>query len=368
MPSNPAILEQRIYTLSSQSYEDFLQRLLQSHTRSGDLSDLQSVLANLVTCGQLDRIAARAIMLIAQGKLDPADLRQLLPKYNNNIHKTEIDSCEIKDLDLIQKIKKIYNSTHVLVYRGYHKGLQSKVIIKLGISEYGCQQIMNERRILIKCCHPSIIRMWYAGTYEGKPFLMLERLHCSSWQWVMSYGAVSIGKAVKWMLDWARGLRQLNRYGWCHGDITPSNLLIRHKNQGVIADLGCAYPVSLKYCPNYTPIGATWAYAAPERFVGPGDQRSDMYSLALSIYSLLQRNPLIAENDYSTCLAAHRHLNLAPLHWIYPIPFAVSQLIKRMASPEPKERPNSWDEVIEVLYHSWHEYKRSLIMTESRDL
>lgn len=371
MLSEPAP-KRRVHTVSSHDTTDWLHHVIQSRVKGGDLDDLQSVVANLVARGRLDRVAARAVLLIAKGELHHTDLRQLLSQNSGNCTYTgKFDFWESENFANFYKYEKIYSSNHSQIYSFYHKGLQTKVIIKIGISEHGREQIDNERRVLMKCCHPHIVRMWYSGMKNGKPFLLLEHLRGNSWQCIQSIkscDAFSIVYFIKWILDWARGLQQLYRFGWYHGDITPSNLLVRHrKNQGVIADLGCAYPVSPKHHQHCMPPGATWAYAAPERFVGYGDQRSDMYSLALSIYSLLQGTPLITENDYSNCLAAHRRLNLEPLHWIYPVPLTVSQLIQRMACPELKERPSSWDEVVRVLYNNLHKYRSSLTIMGSQN-
>ena len=324
--------------------------------------EVTAALARLVEQRRLDRVTARAILQVLNGKLDLADLRQffsgqagytqpdllagddgsqyaLLSGLNckKNLHHLSIKAC-------------IYAGKHNWIYKAYHTTLKIPVVVKFAVTPTGCQQLEWERNILSRKHHPRVIRLYDAGRYHEVPYLVLDYRGCSAADWVRRQGPVAVVQALRWAVDWAEGLRAMSRAGWCHGDLSPANLLIDRRGRGVVADWGCGFRVGS--APAHLTTGgpaATWAFAAPERFIGPGDPRSDMYSLALTLYFLVQGRAVVESGDYRECLAAHRRLKLEPLHWSYPVPHETAQLLLRMASPDPTDRPARWSEVVRQL-------------------
>ena len=74
-----------------------------------------------------------------------------------------------------------------------------------------------------------------------------------------------------------------------HLDLKPENLLVGSEDSLRIADFGLSYQVQPSQAGHYPrQEGATWTYAAPERFRDEvGDTRSDIFSAGLILYEML---------------------------------------------------------------------------------
>jgi WD40 repeat protein/serine/threonine protein kinase len=86
--------------------------------------------------------------------------------------------------------------------------------------------------------------------------------------------------------------------GVLHRDIKPSNLLLDDTGNVWVTDFGLAKAQSDGDDLTHTgDVVGTLRYMAPERFSGPGDLRSDVYSLGLTLYELLALRPAFEEKD-----------------------------------------------------------------------
>jgi WD40 repeat protein/serine/threonine protein kinase len=85
--------------------------------------------------------------------------------------------------------------------------------------------------------------------------------------------------------------------GVLHRDIKPSNLLLDDTGNVWVTDFGLAKADDSDNLTNTGDIIGTLRYLAPERFNGPGDLRSDVYSLGLTLYELLTLCPAFGEAD-----------------------------------------------------------------------
>jgi WD40 repeat protein/serine/threonine protein kinase len=106
------------------------------------------------------------------------------------------------------------------------------------------------------------------------------------------HGVARIGIQV------ADALAYAGSQGILHRDIKPANLLL--DGQGTVwgTDFGLAKATA--DTDNLTHVGdvvGTLRYMAPERFQGPGDARSDIYALGLTLYELLTLRPAFPESD-----------------------------------------------------------------------
>ena len=96
------------------------------------------------------------------------------------------------------------------------------------------------------------------------------------------YGNVArIGLQVAEALEYAAG------EGIIHRDIKPSNLLLDLKGTVWVTDFGLAKSVGQENLTDTGDLIGTLRYMAPERFRGHVDERSDIYSLGLTLYELL---------------------------------------------------------------------------------
>ncbi len=142
-------------------------------------------------------------------------------------------------------------------------------------------------------------------------------------------GALDLGQARALFTGIAEGLAEAHKRGIVHRDIKPANILIRKdpqpgQGQGVLVDFGLAGVVD----PHSRGAGYTALFAAPEQIRhGESDCRSDVYSLAATIYHCL----LYREADKRGRFKA----SLLPAD----VPTDMRNLFQRCLDNDPEERP-----------------------------
>jgi serine/threonine-protein kinase len=147
------------------------------------------------------------------------------------------------------------------------------------------------------------------------------------------------GMAVAIVRECLGALAALHREEIVHGDIKPSNIMVKRTGNAKIIDIGSAMDLN-----NMPPIKTcTPQYAAPEILdreeVSP---RSDLASLGYVLVELLAGRPLFAGvKEYSKLLEEKRSLPQR-LHKILPTEVAHSELLmticRRLTAPDPMLR------------------------------
>jgi serine/threonine protein kinase len=144
------------------------------------------------------------------------------------------------------------------------------------------------------------------------------------------------GIAVAIIRECLAGVAALHRQEIVHGDIKPSNIMVKRTGNAKIIDIGSALNLNdmpqLKTC--------TPQYAAPEMLdreeITP---RSDLASLGYVLVELLAGRPLFADSrDYQTLLDKKRTLPQW-LHKVLPPEVRHSELLmticRRLTAPDP---------------------------------
>jgi serine/threonine-protein kinase len=147
------------------------------------------------------------------------------------------------------------------------------------------------------------------------------------------------GIAVAIIRECLAGVAALHRQEIVHGDIKPSNIMVKRTGNAKIIDIGSAIDLNDK--PQQKTC--TPQYAAPEMLdreeISP---RSDLASLGYVLVELLAGRPLFADSrDYQTLLDKKRTLPQW-LHKVLPTEVRHSELLmticRRLTSPDPTLR------------------------------
>jgi tRNA A-37 threonylcarbamoyl transferase component Bud32 len=133
----------------------------------------------------------------------------------------------------------------------------------------------------------------------------------------------------------ARGLlgtlAYLHGRGIVHGDLKPSNLLLRAPGQVVIADFGAAELIGA--APTNADAGGTPLYLAPEQFRGaPTSPATDLYAAGAVLFEMTLGRPL----------RSHAALLRGP-----PDPTLTDETRDRLSAPGP-----AWRDLVLTLLHS----------------
>jgi serine/threonine protein kinase len=324
--------------------------------------NLEPLLNRLVRYRVLDRIAARAMLMIANGQLDAKDLKQLLSASRTRTRVSHLAN-QLRGAQPTARWQAPLPGTTVgqytlgmvlghggcgSVYEAQHPVGQYRVAVK--VAQH--QRAQREAEALARLAHRNVVRLWDAVTTPHGPALVLEYLNRGSVKDRLDQGRRFTLKQTLFVATHAaRGLQAIHNAGYTHGDVKPGNLMYHDRTVKVI-DLGLAKRHGPVECTDDDVIEGTWAYAAPEQFDGWRDPRSDVYSLGLLVRHMLSGKPTFTATTKHECQQQQRQQKLEPMHWLHPeIPRALSQLFQAMVQRNPADRPATMKDVLTGLRH-----------------
>jgi serine/threonine protein kinase len=151
--------------------------------------------------------------------------------------------------------------------------------------------LRNEAESLTLCKHPHVVKL-YDMQNEGKfRYLALQFATSGDLRNFVHNGTnrISLESIFELYRQCLLALSSVHAVGMVHRDVKPENILINRHKEILLADFGVA--VKLRDPSNVRDLMRnldTLAYQAPEVLQGDHyDERSDLYSLALTFYELL---------------------------------------------------------------------------------
>lgn len=116
-------------------------------------------------------------------------------------------------------------------------------------------------------------------------------------------------------------LQYAHEHSILHRDIKPHNLILDAAGTVWVTDFGLAKALDQQDLTNTGDILGTLRYMPPEAFKSEADQRSDLYSLGITLYELLALRPAFDETDRHRLLSAvaeHSPVRLEQIDWDIP--------------------------------------------------
>ncbi len=136
----------------------------------------------------------------------------------------------------------------------------------------------------------------------------------------------------------AQALRQAHRQGVLHNDVKPANLLIDASARVWVTDFGLAEELDSDNT-DADSVTGTLRYMPPERFEGKADETSDIYSLGVTLFELVTREPAFDASDRSELLTEIAEGNLRRPRDINPdIPAPLEAIILKATAHQADER------------------------------
>jgi hypothetical protein len=247
----------------------------------------------------------------------------------------------LTDIELIGRggFSAVYSATNSLL----GTRVAVKVLAEL-TTDADRKRFEKECRVMGRlAAHPNVVTIHHAGYSDGqRPYLIMELIEGGTLaDLVEREGPVPWRRALGHGRAVAGALAAAHQDGVLHRDIKPENVLL-DGDIPKLADFGIA---SLRDATGFTStrITASWLHAPPETFGNERDERSDLYSLASTLHTLLiGRPPFWRADDESLNPLINRVLNQAPP----PLPAgvappAVGDLLQRAMAKDPALRPQS---------------------------
>jgi eukaryotic-like serine/threonine-protein kinase len=247
------------------------------------------------------------------------------------------------------------------VYVAEDTSLGRKVVIKILPPELAAavnlERFKREIQLAAKLQHPNIVTVLSAGDTDGLPYYTMPLVEGESLRARVSReGELPITDIVKILRDVLSALSYAHERGIVHRDIKPDNVLLTKYNAQV-TDFGIAKAVTAAAEPGslVTSLGValgTPAYMAPEQVVADPllDHRADLYSVGAMAYEMLTGFEMFGGRSAQATMAAHAIEQPVRLELRRPsVPPALSGLVMRALEKHAADRPQSADEMLQVL-------------------
>ncbi|MFO0812077.1 MAG: serine/threonine-protein kinase [Gemmatales bacterium] len=148
----------------------------------------------------------------------------------------------------------------------------------------------------------------------------------------------------------ADAIAHAHAQGVLHRDIKPSNILLDQEGCAWLSDFGLAQFDSDDQLTGTGDIVGTLRYMAPERFKRPGDARSDIYSLGMTLYELLTLQPAFQDQDRAKLIHQILKEEPASLRKLEPgLPRDLETIVLKAITKEPEHRYQKAEDLAEDL-------------------
>ncbi len=198
-------------------------------------------------------------------------------------------------------------------------------------SEERCRQFVDIGRTLAILNNPSIVTVFNIGVIGTLPFLVTPDLTGKSLQesLLASDGVAPLETACGWIAGIAAGLQAATERGLFHGEVNTTNVILDEQTgKTSLIHFGL---YELLQNAGYMNLNL---FSAPETAKnGTVNERTDIYSLGALFYYLLTGTEVPSDEEDGRRIVHN--------HWIAKmVNDSISELICKMVSPNPLERPD----------------------------
>jgi hypothetical protein len=215
------------------------------------------------------------------------------------------------------------------------------------------ERFRQEGKLASAVTHPRCVFVLGVDEFRGAPYIVMELMPGTTLQTlVKKSGPLDPATAIVKIFDVIEGLQEFHKRGLIHRDVKPSNCFMDHEGRVKIGDFGLSK--SLEGGADLTRTGTfvgTPLYASPEQIKrDPVDERTDVYSVAATLYYLIAGQPPVLASDAVEALARIASEPAPPLRRHCPdIPRALEAVIHRGLERDPARRWRNLQELHDAL-------------------
>lgn len=251
------------------------------------------------------------------------------------------------------------------VFRAADENLGIDVAIKLLKPRMASDELrarmVQEAQAAAQVRHPNLLRVFGTGKLDGTAYIVMELLDGPNLeQYLREHDGQRLpwGEALALLLPVLDALHAIHERGYIHRDIKAGNILITREPgrqpTAFVIDLGLVKgdrALRTADSPPTTEIGrllCTPSYASPEQAAGlPLDRRSDIYSMAVTLYRVLAgRLPFHEARGKAAMVVLDIQIHNEPTMLSEAaagadIPPAIARVIESALRKDPNDRPQT---------------------------
>ena len=259
------------------------------------------------------------------------------------------------------------------VFRATDEELGVDVAIKLLKPRMASDELrarmVQEAQAAAQVRHSNVVRVFGTGKLDSTAYIAMELLAGPNLeQYVREYRDQRIPwkEALDLLLPALDGLHAIHERGYIHRDIKPGNILVTREPgcppQAIVIDLGLVKPdrtLRNAASPPTTEAGrmlCTPGYTSPEQAAGkPVDRRSDVYSMAITLYRVLAgRLPFADARGQPMFAVLAKHIFSEPTLLAKAavgthIPPSIAAVVESALRKNPNDRPRTMQAFADAL-------------------
>ncbi len=181
----------------------------------------------------------------------------------------------------------VYEVTHP----NFPRRLALKLLHEAAADEEGLLRFAREGQLLAQVRHRNVLPVHDMGRSPHGPFIVTDLVEGESLRAVVSRGPLPPREAARLAQAVGDALVTCHAAGVLHRDLKPENVLLQPDGTPMLLDFGLAREQGSQRLTQSGQFLGTPAYVAPEQAAGQSDERTDVYGLGATLYTLLTGKP-----------------------------------------------------------------------------
>ena len=217
------------------------------------------------------------------------------------------------------------------------------------------ERFKREREIGQELDHPGVVKT-YDDEERSRLYMVIEWVEGRLLRTVLNEeGPLPIERAVNITLQICDALDTMHKHGVVHRDLKPENVMVDDRDRIKLIDFGIAMKEDARRL-TFVDMSATLGtpdYISPEQVKGQrGDQRSDIYSLAIMFYEMLTGEvPFSGPNPLAVMNERLLHDPSPARKLRREIPAEIDEILSRALVRDPRFRYATATEMVWDLEH-----------------
>jgi eukaryotic-like serine/threonine-protein kinase len=252
------------------------------------------------------------------------------------------------------------------VYLARDERLGRKAALKLlpdslTTDETQLSRFKNEARSASALNHPNILTVYEIGSEGNRQFIATEFIEGITLRASLECGRINLHPALEIAVQVASALAAAHDAGVVHRDLKPENIMLRPDGYAKLLDFGIAKLTEQRPASDDRTVETTAGpqtreglvlgtahYMSPEQARGQKvDARSDIWSLGVVLYEMVEGSPPFRGETPSDCIASILTTEPLPLSGVLPdVPLRLESILQKALRKNSDERYQTIKEML----------------------
>ncbi len=297
--------------------------------------------------------------------VDKSLTKGVIPAFNTDANDAGAQVNQLPAVAIGSVIDKRYDVIQLIgcgamgqVFLAQDRDLEEKTALKLLPRELfnndAAISIKQEIRLARRITHRNILRTFDMGNWGEHTYISMEYVAGYDLEQLQkTRGAQDVYIALLMARQICSAMIAAHEQGVIHLDLKPANMMVNQQGILKIMDFGLARSVASneRRKTDNTELMGTPRFMAPEQFLNDTlDERTDIYSIGIILFTLLTGKPPFSHDDYMTLAEMQVHQELPEILGTDGIITGpLEQVIRKATEKNPSERFQTVKEMLEQL-------------------